>query len=75
MTRLWNFKYKDLSKKLKKLWFTFYREWKGSHELWVNEDEKNILPIPKHNSKDIRIWTLRTIISELKISVDDFINL
>jgi len=75
MTRLWNFKYKDLVKKLKKLWYVFYREWKWSHELWINEENKVVLPIPKHNSKDLRIWTLRTIISELKISVEDFINL
>ena len=75
MTRLWNIKYRTLIKKLKNKWYVFYREWKGSHELWVNKNEWIVLPIPKHSSKDLKIWTLRTIISELWISVEDFISL
>jgi predicted RNA binding protein YcfA (HicA-like mRNA interferase family) len=75
MTRLWNIKYRDLIKKLKKLWYEFYREWKWSHELWVNKQKWLVLPIPKHNSKDLRIWTLRIIIKELNINVEEFIDL
>ncbi len=75
MVRLGNIKYRDIVKKLKKLWYEFYREWKWSHELWVNKKENRVLPIPKHSSKDFKIWTLRTIIRELNISVEEFIEL
>jgi len=75
MVRLWNIKYRLVSQKLKKLWYTFYREWKWSHELWVNKWLNKVIPIPKHSSKDFKIWTLRTIIRELDITVEEFLNL
>jgi len=75
MVRLWNIKYRLVAQKLKKLWFTFYREWKWSHELWVNKISNKVLPIPKHSSKDFKIWTLRAIIRELNITVEEFLKL
>jgi predicted RNA binding protein YcfA (HicA-like mRNA interferase family) len=75
MVRLWNIKYRQISQKLKKLWYIFYREWKWSHELWINKALNRVIPLPKHSSKDFKIWTLRAIIRELGITVEEFLNL
>lgn len=57
--------YRKLTKKLKKLGFTFYREGKGSHTLWVREKDKKAVPIPKHGNKDIMSGTLHMIIKQI----------
>ncbi len=59
------YNYLQLTKKLKKLWFGFYRQWKWSHCLWVNENLWKVVPIPNHWWKDVRIGTLREIIKQV----------
>ena len=55
MTKLKPLKYNELTSKLKKFGFRFYREGKGSHELWVRDEDGKVIPVPKHKGKDIKI--------------------
>ena len=43
-----SFSYKDVIKRLKKAGMVFWRQGKGSHELWKNPNTKKIFPVPKH---------------------------
>jgi predicted RNA binding protein YcfA (HicA-like mRNA interferase family) len=54
---------------LKKLGFRLYRQGKGSHELWVRDFDGRVIPVPKHKG------TLRAIINETGISIEEFMNL
>lgn len=60
-----SYSYKKITRKLKKLGFRFYRQGKGSHTLWVNDERKKIIPVPNHGNKDIRSGTLRAIIKQI----------
>ncbi len=40
--------YLQVVKKIKKCGFVFYRQGKGSHELWARESDKKVIVIPKH---------------------------
>jgi predicted RNA binding protein YcfA (HicA-like mRNA interferase family) len=75
MTRLIPLRYEDVIKRLKKLGFRFYRPGKGSHELWVRDSDGKVIPVPKHKGKDIKKGTLKAIINEIGISVEEFIRL
>ena len=55
------YNYKQLTKKLKKLGFRFYRQGKGSHVMWTRESDNTIIPIPDHGKKNIRIGTIHQI--------------
>ncbi len=43
MTKLRELQYREVVKRLKKLGFRFYRQGKGSHELWVREEDGKAL--------------------------------
>lgn len=43
-----HFTYKDVIKRLKKVGFEFYRQGKGSHELWVQPSTGKKVLLPKH---------------------------
>lgn len=72
--RLRELKYEELVARLRKLGFRFYRQGKGSHELWVRDSDGKVVPVPRHG-KPIRKGTLRAIIREISISVDEFMKL
>ena len=40
MGRLSGFSYQEVTRKLRKLGFEFYRSGKGDHEIWFNPDTK-----------------------------------
>ena len=58
-----------------KIGFRFYRQGKGSHELWVRDKDGRMIPAPRHEGKAIRKGTLRAIIRETGLSVDEFMRL
>ena len=58
-----------------KIGFRFYRQGKGSHELWVRDEDGRVIPVPRHEGKAIRKGTLRAIIRETGLSVDEFMRL
>jgi predicted RNA binding protein YcfA (HicA-like mRNA interferase family) len=73
MGRLSGFKYNDIARKLKFLGFSFYRQAAGSHEIWFNEITKRFTTIPNH-SGDMPEGTLRAILKQANISVEDFLS-
>ena len=59
------YNYRTLVKKLRKMGFREFRKGKGSHVLWVRDEDKTVLPVPFHGSKDIRTGTLQQICREV----------
>jgi len=54
MTKLQELSYRDVTRRLRKLGFRFYRQGKGSHELWVRDRDGCVIPVPHHKNKPIR---------------------
>lgn len=73
MSRLSPISYEKLTKKLRSIGFEFYRQGKGSHELWKRDER--IIPIPKHKGKDISKGMLKAILNEIPLGVEEFNNL
>ncbi|ANV90656.1 type II toxin-antitoxin system HicA family toxin [Picosynechococcus sp. PCC 8807] len=73
MGRLSGFSYREVTKKLRRAGFEFYRSGKGDHEIWFNPATKRTTTIPHH--KTIKEGTLRAILQQAQISVEDFLNL
>ncbi len=46
----------------------------SKHPVYYNESENITIPVPKHN-RDVPKGTLRIIIKEIGLTVEDFINL
>jgi len=74
MTRLIELRYDEVVKRLRRLGFRFHRHGKGSHELWVRDIDGIVVPVP-HHSKPVRTGTLRAIIHEIGVSVEEFMEL
>ncbi len=74
MWQLANFSYKKVIKKLKNFDCVYLRTWKWSHEIRYCNKTWKYTTIPRHNSKDIKEWTLRAILRQLNISPNDFLN-
>lgn len=75
MAKLRELSYQEVIQRLRKLGFRFYRHGKGSHELWVRNTDGRVVPVPHHRGKNIRKGTGRTIIREVGVSVDEFMQL
>jgi predicted RNA binding protein YcfA (HicA-like mRNA interferase family) len=60
---------------LKKAGFVFDRQAKGSHEIWYNPATKRRTTVPNHPGVDIRKGTLKAILKEAGISVEEFLVL
>ena len=75
MSKLTELSYIDVTSKLRNLGFRFYRQGKGSHELWVRDSDSRVIPIPHHKGKKIRKGTIRAIIRETGLNVDEFMIL
>lgn len=73
MGRLSGFKYREVIKKLKKFGFKFYRHAAGSHEIWYNPVTNKYTTIPNH-AGDLPEGTLRAIIKQADISINDFLK-
>ncbi|MEM8898329.1 MAG: type II toxin-antitoxin system HicA family toxin [Bacteroidota bacterium] len=72
MGRLSGFKYRDITKKLKKFGFSFHRQAAGSHEIWFNLETEKYTTIPNHRG-DIPEGTLRAILRQAGIEPDVFL--
>ncbi|MBE9221529.1 type II toxin-antitoxin system HicA family toxin [Cyanobacterium stanieri LEGE 03274] len=72
MGRLSGFSYLQVTKKMKKLGFQFYRSAKGDHEIWFNPETKARTTIPHH--RELKEGTLRNILKQANIDVDTFLN-
>ena len=72
MGRLGGFRYREVVKRLRRHGFEFSREGVGSHEIWKNEETDAAVLVPRHN-RDLAEGTLRSILRQAGISVDDFL--
>jgi predicted RNA binding protein YcfA (HicA-like mRNA interferase family) len=73
MGRLSGYRYRDIIKILKRFGFEFFRQAAGSHEIWHNPKTKRFTTIPNHTG-DMPEGTLRAILKQADIDVEDFIN-
>jgi predicted RNA binding protein YcfA (HicA-like mRNA interferase family) len=72
LAKLRELNYKELTTRLKKFGFVYYRSGKGSHELWVRNSDGKAVPVPHYRGKNIRKGTVRAIIREIEVSVEEF---
>jgi predicted RNA binding protein YcfA (HicA-like mRNA interferase family) len=75
MSPLRELTYREVTRRLRLLGFRLYRQGKGSHELWVRDADGRVIPVPHHQGKSIRKGTVRAIIHEAGISVEEFMGL
>lgn len=73
MGRLSGVTYRFLTRRLREFGFRFFRDAKGSHEIWYNEDSDRYTTIPKH-SGDMAEGTVRNILKQADIDVDEFFD-
>ena len=65
----------DVIRGLKKAGFVLYRQARGSHEIWYNHVTKRRTTVPNHPGADIPKGTLKAILKEAGISLEDFLSL
>jgi predicted RNA binding protein YcfA (HicA-like mRNA interferase family) len=73
MGRLAGFRYREIVRRLKKLGFEFDRQAAGSHEIWFNAATRQYTTVPNH-AGDMPEGTLRAILKQAGIEVDDFLR-
>lgn len=73
MGRLSGFSYKEVVRKLRVFGFVYDRQGPGSHEIWRNSKTTAKVTLP-HHSKDFAEGTLRAILREANITVEDFLK-
>ena len=73
MGRLSGFRYRDVASKLRALGFVFDRAGAGSHEIWRNPTTGRRVTLP-HHAKDMPEGTLRAILREAGIDVEEFLR-
>jgi predicted RNA binding protein YcfA (HicA-like mRNA interferase family) len=64
--------YGEVTRRLRRLGFRFYRQGKGSHELWVRDEDGRVVPVPHRRGRPIRKGMVRAIIREVGVSVAEF---
>jgi len=62
----------EVIRKLRRAGFVFDRHAKGSHEIWYNPSTQRWTVIPNHPGKDIPKGTLRAIIEQAGLTVEQF---
>jgi len=74
MGQLAGFRYRDIVRILKLSGFIFHRQAAGSHEIWHNPLTNRYTTVPNH-SGDMPEGTLRAILRQANIDVEEFIKL
>lgn len=75
MSTLPSLKPVDVIRKLRKAGFVFDRHAKGSHEIWYHPKTHRRTVVPNHPGRDIPKGTLRAIIEQAGLTVDEFVTL
>jgi predicted RNA binding protein YcfA (HicA-like mRNA interferase family) len=73
MGRLSGFRYREVARRLRKFGFRFDRAGGGSHEVWRHAQTGRKVTIP-HHASDMAEGTLRAILREAGIAVNDFLQ-
>ena len=63
---------KDVIKVLGKIDFEFYRQAKGSHEIWRRKNDKKHTTLPRHPGKILKRRTLKSILCDIGLSIEGF---
>jgi predicted RNA binding protein YcfA (HicA-like mRNA interferase family) len=64
----------EVIRKLRRAGFEFDRHAKGSHEIWFNPATRARTTVPRHPG-DLPEGTVRAIIRQASLSVDEFLGL
>jgi len=64
-------KYRELTKRLRDLGCEFVRNGAGSHRIWWNPAIGRYTTIPDWGSKELKLGTLRRILADLGLSIED----
>jgi predicted RNA binding protein YcfA (HicA-like mRNA interferase family) len=64
--------YRQLTRRLRELGCEFVRQAPGSHEIWWNPANQKFSVIPNHGGRDLPAGTLRAILRQLGIPLDEF---
>ncbi|MCY4660105.1 MAG: type II toxin-antitoxin system HicA family toxin [Acidobacteria bacterium] len=72
MGRLAGFRYREVARRLRRLGYRFDRPGAGSHEVWRHAVTGCKVTLPRH-SGDMAEGTLRAVLREAGIEVDDFL--
>jgi predicted RNA binding protein YcfA (HicA-like mRNA interferase family) len=73
MGRLAGFKYHEVASRLRSLGWVFDRPGPGSHEVWRKPATGRHVTLP-HHSRDMAEGTLRAVLREAGIDVDEFLD-
>jgi len=73
MGRLSGFRYRQVVQRLRRLGYRFDRPGPGSHEVWRNAATGAKVTLP-HHAGDMPERTLRAVLREAGISVEDFLS-
>jgi predicted RNA binding protein YcfA (HicA-like mRNA interferase family) len=74
MTRLAGFSADEVIHKLRRAGFIFDRQAKGSHEIWWHPQTRARTTVP-HHPGDLPEGTVKAILHQAKISVEEFLKL
>jgi len=66
---------KEVIKVARKLGFEFYRQAKGSHEIWIRHSDGSRIIVPRHAGQTIKKDTMKRILEGLGISPEEFYEL
>jgi len=75
VTRLPSLTAAQVIHKLRKAGFLFDRHAKGSHEIWYHPATHRRTVVPNHPGRDLPRGTLRAIIEQAGLSVEEFLRL
>jgi predicted RNA binding protein YcfA (HicA-like mRNA interferase family) len=73
MGRLSGFKYREVARKLRSFGWIYDRPGPGSHEVWRHPDTGRRVTLP-HHARDMAEGTLRAILRETCIEVEEFLR-
>ena len=73
MGRLSGFRYREVTKRRRAFGHRFDRAGAGSHEIWRHAETGRKVTIP-HHASDMAEGTLRAILREAGINVNDFLR-
>lgn len=63
---------REVIKVAKKLGFSFYRQAKGSHEIWYRAKDSRYTTITRHSGQIIKRRTLKAIMEDFNVSTEEF---
>ena len=73
MGRLSGFKYREVARRLRCYGYEYDRPGPGSHEVWRHAGTGRKVTLP-HHARDMAEGTLRAVLREAKIDIEDFLN-